>query len=91
MLTQIKTKIIQSWSAKEIPYHLVIAGMGDKSFRGFNVMYAFQDAEWHTLEYDTSDLDMEAEVSTMILQGNANISSKCLTFGSVIFCRRLPI
>mmetsp|Transcript_30864 Transcript_30864/g.62275 ORF Transcript_30864/g.62275 Transcript_30864/m.62275 type:complete len:198 (+) Transcript_30864:1612-2205(+) len=63
MLTQVKTKIIQSWSSKEIPHHLVIAGMGDKCFRGFNVMYAFQDAEWHTLAYDTSDLDMEAKVA----------------------------
>ncbi len=73
MLTQIKTKIIQSWSAKEIPYHLVIAGMGDKSFRGFNVMYAFQDAEWHTLEYDTSDLDFDAEVRAMLSLGNCNV------------------
>ena len=65
MLSQIKTKVIQSWGAKEIPYHLVIAGVGDKSFRGFNLMYAFQDAEWHTLAYDTSDLDLNAKVSLL--------------------------
>ena len=29
------------------------------------MMYAFQDAEWHTLAYDTSDLDMEAKVCTI--------------------------
>ena len=64
MLNQIKTKIIQSWSAKEIPYHLVIASMADSSFRGFNVMYAFQDSEWHTLNMlPTSDLGFEATVA----------------------------
>lgn len=66
MLNQVRTKIIQSWGAKEIPYHLVIDGIGDKSFRGFNVMYnAFQDAEWHTLTYDTSDLNMNAKASSI--------------------------
>ena len=83
MLNQVKTKIIQSWGAKEIPYHLVIAGVGDKSFRGFNVMYAFQDAEWHTLTYDTSDLNMNAKVSS--IDKNAGICTFSLEVTNIYF------
>jgi len=39
--------------------------MADKSFRGFNVMYAFQDAEWHTLSMSTADLGFEAKVRAL--------------------------
>jgi len=40
MLRQIRSKVLGSWSAQDIPYHHVIAELGSAEFRGFNVMYA---------------------------------------------------
>ena len=40
MLQELRSRILGSWTAQDIPYHQVIAGIGDSDFRGFNVMYA---------------------------------------------------
>ena len=40
MLHEVRSKILGSWTAQDIPYHQVIADLGDSNFRGFNIMYA---------------------------------------------------
>jgi non-ribosomal peptide synthetase component F len=43
-----------------VPYQEVIATMGDQSFRGFNVMYAFHDVEHQSAS--SSELDVEVKL-----------------------------
>ena len=40
MLQELRTRILGSWSAQDIPYHQVIEEVGNDAFRGFNVMFA---------------------------------------------------
>jgi non-ribosomal peptide synthetase component F len=47
-------------AAKDVPYQDIIATMGDQSFRGFNIMYAFHEDESESVS--TLDLGFEVKV-----------------------------
>ena len=52
--------LIYCSAAKDVPYQEIIATMGDESFRGFNIMYAFHEDESESVS--TSDLGFEVKV-----------------------------
>lgn len=60
MLIQIRSKILKSRTAKDVPYQEVIAAMGDQSFRGFNIMYAFHKDENQSVP--TSEMGFQLKV-----------------------------
>eukprot|EP00978_Attheya_sp_CCMP212_P033289 scaffold133765_cov60-Attheya_sp.AAC.3 len=62
MLERVRSHILGAWSAQDIPYHKVIAGLGNSNWRGFNVMYAFQESSWHTIDVNTARAGLDANI-----------------------------